>query len=466
MSRQKVIIIGLDCATPQFMFDQWRDKLPNLSKLMQAGIFGDLQSTLPPITVPAWTSMMTSLDAGQLGVYGFRNRKDYSYDALYFANSTVVNEPTVWQILSQAGKRSIVIGVPQTYPTKPLNGLLVSCFLTPDKKSDYTYPQSIKTEIDQITGGYIIDVEDFRTENKDKLLAEIYQMTERRFKLVRHYDKTSNWDVFMFVEMGVDRIHHGFWRFGTPAHRLYEPGNKYEYAIRDYYIYLDQEIGSLLELLDDDTLVLVVSDHGAKTMVGGIAINEWLMQKGYLHLKEQPAKQTPLKTSMIDWSKTVAWGEGGYYSRIFMNVKEREPQGIIPKSEYQAKRDELARAMEGITDDHGHNIGTKVCKPQDVYRECRNVPPDLIVYLGNLDWRSIGSIGTGKIQVYENDTGPDDANHAEQGIFIMTQMSDFKAGISNGAKREGLSIYDVAPTVLSQFGLPLKPKMIGKVINL
>jgi len=210
----------------------------------------------------------------------------------------------------------------------------------------------------------------------------------------------------------------------------------------------------------------VVSDHGAKTMVGGIAINEWLMQKGYLYLKEKPVKQTALKTSMIDWSRTIAWGEGGYYSRIFMNVQGREPQGIISKSEYQARREQLACDLETITDEHGRNIGTKVFKPEEVYRECRNVPPDLIVYLGNLDWRSIGSVGIGKLQVYENDTGPDDANHAEHGIFIMTRMSDLKAGKSDGAKRDGLSIYDIAPTVLKQFGLPPRPKMIGKVINL
>jgi len=236
MKPHKVLVIGLDCFTPQLAFDQDLDELPNIKALVNRGDWGNLRSSDPPITVPAWHCMMTSKDPGQLGFYGFRNRKDHSYDALYFANSLAVKEPTVWNLLSRNRKESILIGIPQTYPAKPLRGLLVTGFLAPDNQSNYTYPEELKKEVEESCDGYIIDIKDFRTENKDWLKEQIYEMTEKRFRLVRHFLANKPWDFFMFVEMGPDRLHHGFWRFCDPAHRLYEPGNPYETILLEYYI--------------------------------------------------------------------------------------------------------------------------------------------------------------------------------------------------------------------------------------
>jgi predicted AlkP superfamily phosphohydrolase/phosphomutase len=453
----KLLIFGLDCAEPDLVFNQWLDDLPNIKRLVRDGMYGPLKSTLPPITVPAWTAMMTSQDPGMLGFYGFRNRKSYDYEDLYFANAKYVKAKTVWNILSRNRLRSLVFGVPQTYPPKPLNGALVACFLTPGKDVQYTYPDEIKAELDQAAdGNYIIDVEDFRTDEKDDLLKAIYTMTERRFKAFRHFYNKDSYDFAIMVEMGIDRIHHGFWRYFDKKHRLYEPGNKYEHAIHDYYVSVDAEIGRTLDSLPGDTSVMVVSDHGAKTMEGAICINEWFQREGYLALKEKPAQRTRFKTSMVDWSKTRAWGEGGYYSRVFMNVKDREPGGVIPKNEYETVRNELKARLEGIEDENGKCINTKVFKPEEVYRETNGIPPDLIVYLGNLDWRSAGSVGVGSVYLYENDTGPDDANHAENGIFVWRDSR-----ITPGGPK-ACSIYDIAPSILRHFNIEIPQEMIGK----
>ena len=454
----KLVIIGLDCATPQLAFGEWRPRLPNLSSLMDRGTHGPLRSTIPPITVPAWTCMMTSQDPGMQGFYGFRNRKSYGYEDLYFANAKYVTAKTVWNHLSRNRLKSLVFGVPQTYPPKPLNGMLVASFLTPDKTVPYTYPPGVGAELDSVADGdYIIDVRDFRTDDKEKLLKSIYEMTGRRFKAFRHFWKKEKPDFAIMVEMGIDRIHHGFWRYYDKTHRLYEPGNPYENAILDYYIAIDTEIGRILEMLDPDTSVMVVSDHGAKTMIGGICVNEWLQKEGYLTLKEQPAEQTRLSMDMIDWDKTQAWGEGGYYGRLFMNVRGREPNGQVLSDRYQQVRDEIKQKLEAITDEDGRCIGTRAFKPEEIYRETKNIAPDLIVYFGNLDWRSAGSVGVGKVHIYENDTGPDDANHAEDGIFIWDSPPGGEAG------GEGqYSIYDIAPTVLRFFGIEPPAEMIGK----
>jgi sulfate adenylyltransferase len=261
--KRKVLIIGMDCLAPQLVFGLWREELPNLRRLMEQGLWGELESTIPPITVPAWSSMMSGKDPGVLGFYGFRNRADYSYDRMSIATSKDVKEDRVWDILSRDAKQVILVGVPQTYPPEPVYGQIVSSFLTPTTKSQYTYPPELKGEVEALVGDYMLDVEGFRSEDKDWLLKQIYQMTDQHFRLVKHLLTTKPWRFFMYVEMGPDRIHHGFWKYFDSQHPKHIPASPLQNAIRDYYRHIDTQIGQLLTLLGDDTLVLVVSDHGA-----------------------------------------------------------------------------------------------------------------------------------------------------------------------------------------------------------
>lgn len=467
---RKVLIIGLDCAPPAVLFRTaaehplgLRDQLPHLRQLMDTGLYGPLSSTIPCITVPAWSSMMSGLDPGVLGIYGFRNRADYSYDRMSTATGTTLRAKRVWDILSEAGKTSIVIGVPQTYPVTPIRGKMVSCFLTPSIEREYTYPHELRYEIARILDGrpYDVDVADFRTEDKDYLLRQIQEMTEKHFKVIKHLLR-EEWDFFMFVEIGLDRIHHGMWKFWDPAHPKHEPRNSYRDAIPAYYRYLDEEIGAILELVDRETVILLVSDHGAKAMKGGLALNEWLRQEGYLVLRDEPRYEglVPFEKVEVDWEKTTAWGAGGYYARIFLNVEGREPQGKIRASDYEKVRDELKSRIEAITDHEGQPMGSVVFKPEEIYHEVRNIPPDLMVYFGNLDWRSIGAFGIPGLYTFENDTGPDDANHDQHGVFILWDpRCDY-----GGQYVDGLNLLDVAPTVLRLMQLPVPSQMHGKPI--
>ena len=162
----KLLVIGLDCAAPQLVFEQWREDLPTLQRLMASGAYGRLESTHPPITVPAWAAMMSSRDPGELGIYGFRNRKDYSYDGYVIANASTLHHDRAWDVLAREGKKVILLGVPQTYPVKPINGCVVTDFLTPSTKSQYTYPPELKDEVERVSGGYVFDVEDCETPTK------------------------------------------------------------------------------------------------------------------------------------------------------------------------------------------------------------------------------------------------------------------------------------------------------------
>lgn len=457
---QRVMVIGLDCGSPDLVFDQFRDELPVLSQLMRVGTWGRLQSSIPCITVPAWSSMMTGRDPGTLGIYGFRNRADYTYAAMTTADSSAVREPRLWDYVSDAGRDSVVIGVPQTYPVHALKGHLVSGLLTPGTDSLFTYPAIFRQDVLNVAPNYSFDARNFRTFDKDHLLAQILEMNEAQHRLVMHALRTRPWDYFMYVNIGLDRLHHGFWHYHDPLHRLYEPGNPYENTIRDYYKLLDRQIGEMLETADGAT-ILVVSDHGVSRMDGGICLNEWLWRNGWLTLRTppKPGEFLSIDDADIDWSRTRAWASGGYYGRVFLNVHGREPQGVIPSHAYEATRDELSAALRAIPAPDGTPLDTRVFKPQEIYTAVRAIPPDLMVYFGGLHWRAVGTLGYQDIYTYDNDTGPDDANHAEHGLFILFDPRERGAGEVTGHQ-----LLDIAPTLLGRMGIKAPPDLPGRPI--
>jgi predicted AlkP superfamily phosphohydrolase/phosphomutase len=452
----KILVVGLDCAAPELLLGD--ERLVNFRSLMDAGCYGRLESVIPPITVPAWMCMATSQDPGSLGVYGFRNRTDHSYAGLGIVDARSITELAIWDQIAREGGRSVVIGVPPGYPPRKVNGVSVGCFLTPDtSRGGYTHPPDAARRIEKLVGHYPVDVKDFRTNDKARLRDEIYAMSRKHFAVVRDFLQHEPWEYFQFVEIGLDRMHHGFWKYHDTEHVLHEPDSPYRDTIRDYYRYLDEELGSLLELLTADTVVLVVSDHGAQRLDGGFCVNEWLVREGLLVLNEYPREVTPFAKLDVNWGKTRVWSEGGYYARVFFNVKGREPDGVIESSDYERFRDEVKARFEATTDAEGRALGTLVFKPEEIYRTVRNVAPDLVVHFGALYWRSIGGVGYPTLHLLENDTGPDDCNHAQFGAFILAAPNSPLSG-----EVEGAHLLDIAPTLLELGGYDRPPSMHGR----
>src|SRR5438552_73324 len=334
----RVAVIGLDCGTPQLLFDRLSEEVPNINALMRRGMHGDLASITPPITIPAWACAMSGKTPGQLAIYGMRNRKDSTYEGLSIATSLAVKEPQVWDVLGERGLRSLLIGVPPGYPPKPVNGWRVSCFLTPPSAPSFTHPQDLQGEIEGILGGepYIFDIPNFREQGYEHVHDQLYKMTERRFAVARNLVRTKPWDYFMMVEMAADRLHHVFWDNVDPQHPKFEPGNRFESSFRDYYRFLDGQIASLLEALPGACVTILLSDRAPRRMVGG------------------------------------------------------------------------------------------------------------------------APVGTGEIFTYENDTGPDGANHDRTGVFMMTGPGQ------QPGRREGLRLIDVGPSILSLYGLQPPEGAVGR----
>jgi predicted AlkP superfamily phosphohydrolase/phosphomutase len=274
----------------------------------------------------------------------------------------------------------------------------------------------------------------------------------------------------MMVEMGTDRIVHVLWRYTDEKHRHYVPDHPLNNAMRDYYALCDRLMGELIAPYesDPDTAIAVVSDHGARGMDGGIRINEWLMREGYLVIKERPKELAGIgkliKAGQVDWSRTKVWAEGGYYSRVQINVKGREPEGIVDPADVPALLNELSEKLKAIPDDQGRPMVTHTYTAEQTYKEVKNIPPDLIVIFGDLGWRSIGSITLEEnppLHVFENDTGPDDANHNWHGVFAMAG-----GGVPAKGELPPFGLMDFAPTVLNYFGTDVPGDMQGVALKL
>jgi predicted AlkP superfamily phosphohydrolase/phosphomutase len=410
--------------------------------------------------------MLTSKNPGALGFYGFRNRRPGGYDTDWIATNAAVKSPRVWDYLGEAGLSCCAHAVPQTYPVKPIHGMLVADFLTPSTDSDYTYPVSLKEELNRVCGGYQIDVEGFRTDDKAALLEQIYTVTDKHhqatmYLLDQQPAPGRAWDFFMSVEMGCDRLQHGFWKYCDPAHPKYEAGNPFVTCINDYYMHLDRQLGEVLEKVGEDALVMVVSDHGAKAMQGSLNLNDFLIREGLLVLNQAVPPKSRLKPEVIDWSRTRAWAWGGYYARVFLNLAGREPQGTILAADYERVRDEVAALIEAIPDDQGRPMKTRAYQPAELFTgPYVDQAPDLMVYFDELNWRAGQDLNNPEMYSFDTEIGPDDAVHDYEGIFAMAGP-----GVASAGQLTGLQLMTVAPTVLHHLGQPQPAGLEGKIVR-
>jgi len=458
---QRTLVLGLDSIPQGFMFEKFLPWMPTIRRLMKESRYGTLRSTDPPITVPAWAVMFTGVDPGTLGIYGFRHRRLGSYTDMYTPTSKMIPFPPIWDLLSREGRRVAVIGMPPGYPPPAVNGVYISDFLTPDNAQDFVYPPALRAEVESIAQGeYMFDVL-FRADDRDRVEREVFEMTRRRFAVARQLWAKEPWDFFAVHEIGPDRIHHAFWKFFDPTHPKYVTGSPFNSTAERYYRLLDEEIARFLELVPKEVTVWIASDHGSQSMQGCFCINEWLLKNGYLTLKgPRPKPGTPLDNVPIDWSRTRVWGAGGYYARLFFNVRGREPEGIVSPQDVPELARELQTRLNQVTGPDGQPFRTSLLDPHQIYRGVRGDPPDLMAYFQDLHWRSAGTIGYDGLFLAENDTGPDDSVHSMDGFFLLYAPNDH----ATPRRLADQSILDVAPTLMQRMGVPIPPHVQGKVI--
>lgn len=419
---RRLFLLGLDSMPPRVLYEGMDGG--GFSYLRQ--LLGDarryrLRSCHPPITVPAWMVMFTGRTPGELGVYGFRHRRPGEY-GYYIVDGTRIRHPALWDLAGRRGLRAGVYGVPPTYPPRPVHGFLVTDFTTPGPEKPYTFPPWLRRELEQAAGGPPVFDIVYRSGEKDRVARDLYAMLESHQRQVEYLALRKRWDLFIYVEIAVDRAHHAFWRYFDPEHPRHEEHPVYSRVIPELYRRIDRWFERLHRRLPRDTVVVVASDHGIKAMRGAFAVNQWLAEQGYLRLRASPGELKPgteLSEDLVDWEHTVAWAWGGYYSRVFINLRGREKRGAVEPKYYEETVEQLRRDLERIRGPGGEHWRNTALRPEEVYPEVNGDPPDLMLYLDDLNWRPAGTLGWPSPYLEENDRGPDDAVHDWIGVLAV-----------------------------------------------
>jgi len=400
----KLFVLALD-GMDFMVFERLRDLLPNIAEVAEGGRWGVMRAVDPPITVPAWVSMFTGLDPGELGIYGFRHLRRGDRRP-YVVTSLDVSVDYVWERL---GLRSIVVGLPPGYPPRRY-GVWISDFMTPPGRP-WTYPPELASEL----GDYIFDVE-YRTENRERAFGDLLKMVELRFRVAERLLERP-WDIFILHEIGTDRVHHMFQKFWDFAHPQYESGNPHEDKIPSLYSYVDSLFGRLRKKLGGAE-VLVISDHGNQAQRGVLAINQLLWEWGLLEFTREPRRGEDID-AVVDWgrSRAVAWG--GYYARVFLNAEGGEREGLVK---------ELKKKFKSVKAPWGYVHGA-VYEPREIYRVVRGDAPDLMIYLDGLRVRPVQTVGYESPWLEGNDRGPDDSLHSFNGFYAASWLGGGKRDI-------------------------------------
>jgi predicted AlkP superfamily phosphohydrolase/phosphomutase len=460
----RVLVIGLDALSPELV-EQWQSDLPNIRTLMQTGIYGPLQSIIQPITPVAWPAMLSGRDPSHLGFTDFTYRVGRSYTDFRMVHARMITTPTLATLLPAAGKRMLLLSVPVSYPPPDIpGGVSLSCFMAPSANNTITSPPELQAELLAATSApFIVDVsviDQAAALDRDALLQRMREMDRQRFDIARRLMTSAAWDVLFMVAMGTDRVGHYFMRFLDPTHGRYDPDPRYADAIRAHYRFCDAQIGALLEHAGPDVAVLVVSDHGIQRMDGKVNLNDWLAAKGYLHLDGPVTAPAPLAKAPVDWSRTRAWSRG-YGGQIYLNVRGRETDGLIPPDQVEHVLAELERDLQTIRTADGAPLPVRTIRGRDIYngvhaQRC----PDLLIQFDELRHLTSDLVGHPRLVTPITELGIDDASHANAGFLAMAG-----AGIPAQGRFAALNLIDVAPTVLKLLDVPAPIELEGQAIH-
>jgi len=499
------MVIGLDCGTFDLIKPWVVDGyLPNLARLLQEGSHGILKSTIPTISPAAWTSFMTGKNPGKHGVYDFFQRKKDSYD-VFIVRNNLPALGTIFRHLSEAGYRVGAFNVPMTYPPEPVNGFMVSGLGAPDNHR-YTYPPEL---VEQLKAqNYTINNPPFKPETAEEFYDQLVANTKIRARAMLQLLRQESWDFFMAVFRDIDTIEAFYWHYMDSTHPLHDPAasNKLKNAILNYHIQIDGIIGEMLDAFGEG-IVFVISDHGGGPLHKEVHVNNWLAQQGFLTFKQQKElKGTFLQSlrrigvtrefitatigwSAVDWLKSrlplsirtwvpwenpnlvemVSWPHTKAYSfghigQIFINLKGREPQGVVaPGAEYeQVVADIVARLKQLKDPETGEPAVTDIYLRDDLYHgPFTEFAPDINVIFQNM--RYLVHIGAefAHTGIFGPPVNFETGTHRIDGMMIVHG----KPIRTNQENKQPYELVDLAPTIYYLMGLPIPVDVDGNVIK-
>ncbi len=354
---RRVVLIGLDGTPYTFMRRLIEEgRAPNAARLAEQGSLLRMDSTWPWVSSVAWSTMMTGVNPGKHNIFGFIDRDPATYKQ-YIPTSSHMKAKTLWEVLSEAGKRVIVVNVPVTYPPRQVNGILVGGFLSPNLDKA-VYPTSYVPTLKSL--GYVVDADPWKArESKDLALQEVNAVLDARIRTLFHLLDREEWDYLHLHVMETDRLHHFLWQQMEEGHPTYAP------AFLDFYRRIDDMLGQLAARLDENTTLMWMADHGFCTIKKEVYVNRWLVDNGWLKLRNIPPDRKEGLNEIDPTSVAYSLDPG----RIVIRVRGREKEGCVtPGAEYKALRGEIAAAALAWRDpDDGAPIFQAAFRREELY---------------------------------------------------------------------------------------------------
>ena len=435
---RRVFVLSLDGVPYSFLRNQMgKGRWPNLAKLVEEGSLTRMKSVLPTISSVAWSTFMTGKNPAKHGIFGFVDHRPNSYE-MFIPTSVNMTSKTLWEILSERGKRVVVINVPVTYPVRPVNGILVSGFLATGLEKA-TFPREISRQLEQM--GYRIDVDAAQAhESLDKFLGDLRLTLEKRIQTMYYFMDHQPWDYFHLHVMGTDRINHFLWEHMEQGHPQYAA------PFLNYYEQIDEILGELRQKLEDDVTFILMSDHGFCTVKKEVNLSRHLVERGWLSFQHNPPKNLQ---DIHPSSRAYTLIPG----RVYLNVKGREPKGSVQPSEYERVREEVAESLLDLQlSQTGEKVIRKVVRREDIYQgDHLSAAADLIA----MPFDGFDLKADVKKEVL-----------AEKTALVGMHTYD-DAFLFMGGKRfirEDVEIMDLLPTILALMDVPIPQDIDGRVV--
>ncbi|UXH76097.1 alkaline phosphatase family protein [Roseateles amylovorans] len=452
----KFLLIGIDGASFDVvhrLID--RGQLPNFARLRERAASSVLQSTFPPHTAPGWASMLTGVEPGEHGIYQFWSLQESDYAPRGMNVGDYGREP-IWVALERHGLRVGVHNVPMTHPPRALrDGYMISWPLSTTLR--YTAPPSLMRELLDAGLHYHSDIVTMYRGQRD-YDEQAHKFTADRAATCRYLQEVHPVDAMFVVFTEVDRVSHHYW--GEQDH----PGPAVERCYED----MDRALGSLLEMTDEQTLVIVASDHGFGRCQADFQIHELLEQHGLMATRYEPV-DTPASgdgqddASLHAWfesqrryKRTVDWSRTRFYMPspgcfgLNANLKGRQQHGVLEPGELADAEAALRDALATVVDDQGRPWFT-LERRAEVYRgRCLETGPDYLVVPRDFSVMVTPNL-TGQLWSAPVQSGV----HRPDGILFLAGPS-----VSPGAPLFA-RIEDIYPTILVHLGLPVPDDLDG-----
>lgn len=503
MAAAKLVVVGWDGATWDLLAPWVREgRLPNLARLMQAGCHAPLQSTPLPLSPAAWSTIVTGVNPGRHGVFDWFERRPGSYQVEYVHTGRLAAR-TLWQHLNDGEKSVGVFCLPMVYPAAPLKGFMISGMAAPGPRAPgFAYPPSLLEELEAGAGPFSVVEGVFYEKGREAgYLKAVLEWLESQRRAVRYLVERKPCDIYLLIFMQPDHAQHKLWRCQDPAFPGYDPqrDGPHGEAILQVYRGLDEALGELLGLFDEQTAWVVLSDHGAGPAHGVMYINRWLQREGYLRLRcrpgtwlkyglakseaiprafrmasalglgglaglfSKPARNRALNAFLsfedIDWSQTRAYSRGAF-GQIFINLKGREPDGIVePGEPYERLVAEILAKLRALRHpESGQALITGLRRKEEVlHGPYLHLAADVMFSIQDHLYQSSIRLGLESGGILGPSEYGDSGSHRPEGILVMAGP-----GIQPGAEVRQANVADVLPTLLALADLPVPAGLDGR----